>query len=1443
MADQPDNTPLTPDTDPTPAPTPSANQSADNIGGWHEPPVPEGSSKPVVVEAWYKPDDAVAPPADQKVDALTPDETAAPEVIPGDTPERAGAWFTPLDAQLDALFEGADETIAEVHQAYQPPPQPAHASASAPEPAASVPAAAADAGDETQPQAVGDTEPQPVQASTGEPAPAESIPVSADEVATRALGAAGIESVVEVAFSAEDDALTPEPLAEPVADVQATGPKLTPAEQALLAEQQAAPDLPARPAEVTAPPLTGQDVPAEEPAMDPSRFKQVEQAVQVLRERLTSGHLTREQFQAELRRQMILDEEGRWWMLGLETHQWYYYDGSSWIAAKPPGYDEPVAGSPVRTETGMQEVVDAGAGHFDLPPASRQDAAAPGMDDDEIPLPKRVPQEDSEATIVAPSTPFLEPTRASDAPTASKTRQVEVDAGAHIAHPAAEPGLPQRSVTDDAAGFADQTIQSNAFDAQATMPSGALVPQQQQLPQHQDLQGHIVLDAERAVQAPTAKPRIGEFPQPDYRDALGLERNRNFYVKWGIRLTVFTVIGGMALSLIALLAMIGYYLYQVDRYRDAVAELTARAADFQSTVIYNQNGDELAVFSNPNAGLRNEVELGEISPWLIYATIATENETFYTDPGFSILAIVRATVQNLQAGDTVSGASTITQQLARALVLETTFAYERTAERKIIEIIVASEIKRQYSKNEILEIYLNEIFYGNYAYGIEAAAQTYFGKPAAELNPIEAAFLAGLPQSPAGYDPVVNREAALARMYEVLHLMAEATGDGCLEIQHQDQTLWGVAQGQSFCFREEVQPDGSISYSYKMPGGEWTNLFVELAIVNTKIFEPPAVEFTHPHFVNYVWRQLEERYGAQAVYSAGYRVFTTLDESLQQTVEREVADNLAALNAQGYPVNNTAVVVIRPADGAVLAMMGSADYHNDDIKGQVNVAFTAQQPGSTLKPFIYLTAFQPDGANQYMTPATVLWDVNTNFNGYEPVNYDGQFRGPIAVRDALGNSLNIPAVKALEFTGVFRFTELMIRAGVVFPGGNPVEKGAGLPVALGAQDVQLFELTAAYAMLANNGRKVEPYSIIMIEDADQNVIYQATAAQGEQIVDPEYAYLITDILADADARAAEFGYGAPMALAGGRPAAVKTGTSNDSKDVWTFGYTPQLAVGIWVGNTDNEPMYSPRARTPYLTGYFGAAPLWNKIMEAAHATLPIQPFSAPPGVVTNTVCADSGTLPSPGCARTVQEIFAVNAPPPPAEGDIFQTLQVDTFTNTLATPDCMEFAETRTYLLLDDPFAYDWINNTAEGQNWANQRGIDTPVQQPPVDYCDPNLQRPYVAIAFPIENATVNGVLDIRGTIIMQDFYQYVVRYGIGHNPDQFSAPLVTQITPKPETNALLAQIDTTGLANGPYTLRLVVLDRNQRSVIKDVHITIDNAAAPPVLPTPTLAPSPTPP
>lgn len=1311
-------------------PADSAASPSDDL--WHEPPVPPGSSRPVVVETWFTPPDAVSP-----AEALpSAEDTARPEAEivtktpPATAPAPVIGWHTPLDAQAEALLAGIDETIPEVVAAES-----------------------------------------------------ESVEVPPPSEATRQQ----VESDTAQQAAAE------------------AAQKSTPADEAPPAPGESQ-------AKAEEPPASAQK--AAVPSADVQRFEQVEQQVKALRARYQAGEISREQLQNELRSLMILDEQGRWWMLGLESNRWYYYDGQSWIAADPPGTAQRIRGSAVRTETAVQQVVaDAAAGLAD--DAVTLDALEEHLAEESAPLPQRVPQEDPGATLVSPNTPFLEPVRRSEAPTLPKSREVDAAAANVITHPRGP--LSAEGVASD-----QQTIvHGQPLEADVTIARGGLADKR----------------TTQEVVAPP-KPPLGGFPQPDYSAAFGVARNRNTYVRWAIRFSVFGTIGGMALTLLILLLIIGYYLYKVDQYAEAVDALRTRASDFETTLILNAQGATLAEFNNPNTGLRKEVPLDQISPWLIHATISTENETFYTDPGFSVLAIVRAAVQNLRAGSAVSGASTITQQLARALVLETEFAYQRTAERKITEVIVASEIRRKYTKNEILEIYLNEIFYGNFAYGIEAAAQTYFDKPASDLNPVEAAFLAGLPQSPATYDPVVNREAAIQRMHTVLRLMSEANGTGCIAIQHADATQWGIPRGGSLCIIARQQPDGSVLYYYTTPNTpEPQELTLELALVETKTFTPPSNEFVHPHFVNYVWQQLEETYGPQAIYSAGYRVYTTLDENIQSIAERAVASQLSTLQARGINATNASVVVINPKNGAVLAMVGSADYRNEQIDGQVNIAFTAQQPGSAIKPFVYLTAFLPDEQGRYLTPASVIWDVRTDFgNNYVPVNYDRLYHGPKTAREALGNSLNVPAVKVLQFAGLLRFTELATHFGITFPLGNPVERNAGLPTALGAVEVRLFDLVSAYAALANNGARIEPFSIVYIEDSKGNEIYRATMPPSTQIVPPEYAYLITSILSDGAARAEEFGRGWPLELQGGRPVAVKTGTSNDSRDVWTVGYTPQLTVGVWVGNSDNTPMTG-------LTGYYGAAPIWNEIMEAAHAGLAIESFQPPPGVMQAEVCRDSGTLPSPQCAgRTYVEIFASSAPPPGPDKDIFRVATVDTYTQKLANDACASEAEQKVFLMLDDPWAYDWLNNDPAGQAWLAQRGLQPPVGPPPTEYCAPGEPRPNVVVVVPAQDATVQGVLQVFGSISMPNFSRYELRYGVGHAPTVFSDPLITDMIERREPNALLGQLDTTVLQNGPYTLRLLVYDQFGRFVKRDIRINVNNPALPPLLaptPAPTLTPA----
>jgi len=438
------------------------------------------------------------------------------------------------------------------------------------------------------------------------------------------------------------------------------------------------------------------------------------------------------------------------------------------------------------------------------------------------------------------------------------------------------------------------------------------------------------------------------------------------------------------------------------------------------------------------------------------------------------------------------------------------------------------------------------------------------------------------------------------------------------------------------------------------------------------------------------------------------------------------------------------------------------------------------------------------------------------------------------LRNSLGNSFNIPAVKALQFVGLERFTEMAKRAGLQFPLGDPIERQAGLPTALGAVEVRLFDMVGAYAMLANNGRRVDPYAIVYIEDSKGNEIYRAdTSPEGVQVVRPEYAYLMTHILSDPEARAYEFGYGPPLELSSGRPAAVKTGTTNENRDVWTIGYTPQRVVGVWVGNTDNRPMYG-------VIGYTGAAPIWNQVMEAAHQDQPIEQFIPPPGIIQAEVCNDSGAQPSPACAgNTHVDVFASSAPPPPPEQDSYRQLEVDGYTGKLVNEYCRDDVEVRNFLNISDPAAYNWINNTAEGAAWAQSRGLEVPVMPPPTEYCSPNETRPYVVLSYPAEGMTVQGVIPLQGAITMDNFSRYEVRYGVSHDPEAFSQPVIVDTNQRPTGESMLGEFDTRTVENGPYTLRLVAIDNFGRDVVREVHITINNPEpTPEPVPTATTAP-----
>lgn len=617
-------------------------------------------------------------------------------------------------------------------------------------------------------------------------------------------------------------------------------------------------------------------------------------------------------------------------------------------------------------------------------------------------------------------------------------------------------------------------------------------------------------------------------------------------------------------------------------------------ASAPSTKIFDRHGTLLYEITDPHQGLHTPLALADIPPACREVTIATEDASFYRNPGVDVWAIGRALYINWQGGEILSGGSTITQQLARNLMLSPQERRQVNLTRKLREAILAWRLARMYSKDEILTLYLNETYYGNLAYGLEAASRTYFGKHAAELDLAECALLAGLPQSPASYNPLENPAAAFARQQTVLNLM--------------------------------------VKHSYLSPEEAETAAHEKLG------FAAVPFPIEAPHFVMFIRGELERRFGLEAIYQQGLQVETTLDLNVQNTAQRIVRYRLAELTKQrdGEPskhVRNAAVTVLDPTGGDILAMVGSPDYFNPRIDGAVNAVLATRQPGSSIKPLTYAAAFDPQIAAghgyQPLTPASMLVDVRTAFvtkegQPYVPQNYDHKWRGPVLLRQSLASSYNLIAVKVLDYVGLEALTDVARSLGIT----TFDNKDFGLALTLGGGEVRLLELTAAYAAFASGGRRIEPVAITRITDRTGKLIYQRpqNLNPGPRVMDARTAYLITNILSDDYARRSTFGAGSPLHL--NRPVAAKTGTTQDWRDNWTVGYTPDLVVGVWVGNADNEPMR-------HVSGVTGAAPIWHDIMTELHKTRPARDFVRPAGLVEKEVCADNGLVPMDSSQRPV----------------------------------------------------------------------------------------------------------------------------------------------------------------------------------------------------------------
>ncbi len=771
----------------------------------------------------------------------------------------------------------------------------------------------------------------------------------------------------------------------------------------------------------------------------------------------------------------------------------------------------------------------------------------------------------------------------------------------------------------------------------------------------------------------------------------------------------------------------------------------------QSTRIFDRDGRLLYEISDPNVGRRTVIPLADIPPNLRNATIATEDADFYFNPGFDVGSLVRALWLNLGEGKVVSGGSTITQQLARTVLFSSEEQAAQSYWRKAREVVLAFQVNQKYSKDDILALYLNQIYYGNQSYGVEAAAQSYFGVSARDLDLAQCAMLAGLPAAPNAYNPLTDPAAAEARRRTVLNLM--------------------VKRG----YITPPQADAAADEQLRYAGQRFS--------------------ITAPHFVMYVRDLLEAKYGREMVERGGLRVYTTLSLPLQDIAQRVAVNHLAAIR-QNH-VSNAALVALDPATNQILAMLGSADYFDPAIDGEVNVALAPRQPGSSMKPITYAAALM-----QGATGATLLPDLPTTYPDrdgslYMPLNYDGLYHGPVTLRYALANSYNVPSVALISRVGVDNMLKLARNLGLSTLDPDPTKYG--LSLTLGGGEVRLLDMTAAYATFRNGGEYAPPTAILRVEDANGKVLeqfqppqrVQALGRQGEQV-----AYILTNILSDNFARIPSFGRYSPLSL-DNRPAAAKTGTTTNYRDNWTVGYTMEYVVGVWVGNNDNSHMEGS-------TGVTGAAPIWHDFMVQASDGLPIRDFPRPAGLRDVEVCALSGLLPTPYCDDRRREVFIAGTQPVLSD-NFYQPMRIDRSNGLLATRSTPAAdVITQVYAILPPEYA-DWV----KAQGWP----------QPPREYSPRGVAAGRNAggvMTAPADGQYLSGVVEVRGHLPdgATDLSLTMGRSGDSGLP----IPLAS---PADQANGILAHWNTSG-TNGLASLHLAYTLGGQRND-EQVQVVVD--------------------
>jgi membrane peptidoglycan carboxypeptidase len=1115
------------------------------------------------------------------------------------------------------------------------------------------------------------------------------------------------------------------------------------------------------------------------------KFRETERQVRALRQQYRSGLITREQLQEQLRKYLVLDNNDQWWMMGVDSDIWYRYDNVArdWVIDTPP--ITPAGRVPTATSDFTPDEVLKGQLPYlpDDAEVTDDDTAAtdgtePFLLDPDMPLPRRVPVTDPDATI---------------------------------------PG--NIAINQDTMRMSDAMTLDSGYGAAPTMRAAPV--------ETTPYQPETMFDQTALAQPPSYE----DFDSESQAYAQAVERQRQSTLRRILLIASLFIGGAFIVGTLLVLFVVVSYNNIAASYREQINQLQNYQPDFQSVRVLDASGNQIAELNSEQGGSRESIGLAQMSPEVIYAIVGSQDPNFYETSGFDTITIAGAFVQSLGGGaPRVSPTrATITQHVADLVIASSPNAGSAT---RLDEVVVAAEISRQYDKNFILELYLNEQFFGNQSYGVQAASEFYFNKPAREVNLVEGSLLASLLRDPIDNDPVPkeNRDRAFVAADNVLRELASV---GCLNFQHAQYRT-----GAPYCIQntQVLRPNGDFT----------ANINLQRAQMQTLPLLPRSLEGRYPHFVDFVRRELIREYGNE-IFRGGYEVRTTLVPELQDLAQRALRDQI---RAQGFTgIQTGAVMAVRPETGEILAMVGSPDFNDTTIDGQTNYALTWRLPGATILPIVYTRALEGVGdrnANgridfsEYLTAATILFDLPRDFQdpNYVTTNADGQYRGAVSLRQALANSLRVPAVKVFNYVGSEGFVDIARKMGLTFLTEPPVVDHR---TSVGdVTEVRLWDMMKAYGTLANTGRFVPLRTITEIRNSDGQVVPLTDALTPRapaQVVSPQVSFLVQNILSDAQFYESGF---APLFLPNypGRTAA-KINHLDNNRDMWAIGFSRNVVVGVWMGRTDTAATIA--------NSRDAALPVWTTVMGGALSGTNPLPFNSAPanlvptGSVQNLViCAPTGTQPGPNCPQQRNEFFAITNPPPPADQGAVVTLPVDSWTRLIANEFCRDnvIQDQFVQLVPGDPYAINWLN-TAAGRPTANRMGLPQNVQSVPTAACELNTDLPTALISSPAPGTVLTGNISILGAATASTFDSYQIEYAPAGSVTYtiIAGPVRT---PQPNQNGVLAEWNTSSVGNGLYNLRLTMNSRTGGFVRREVQVTVMN---PTPTPMPTATPMPIPP